>query len=610
MGKFFIECPRCGGVNQASTSIFSKKIITCTCGNEIDIKASRGVSKICPACSTVFVCDLAKMKDKRCPKCGEPVTAFTATAEYKMVTLTCPQCSCRVEVDKTKPLAVCPICDEQFDVQKEIAKDNAVKSGGISTIKYEGDNSTFIWKHPIEDFNFGSQLIVHENQLAIFLLGGEALDTFGPGRHTLQTENIPHLNKVYNNVTNNVNPFHAEVYFVNLSEQMDLKWGTPDRINIREAESDMYISIGASGSMGLSVDRDNARKLLTKFVGTTAGIDWGGEKTGFAKSIKSSFRGILVREIKSSLASVIKQNNFSIFEIDMRLNELSEALSNQIKPIFAEYGLIVKNFSVESIALPEDDPEFVKWKKDYNIRATRIREEKARADIAEAEQRRRMIEAETAAKERVMAATGDAEITRLQGFAEADVMRAKGYTEKDLIDAEVQKAYAAGMGQFGANAGSGGGGGATSEMMNMMMGMKMFESMSNKMDGAFSAFGGGNKAPAREPAAAPEQAGWTCSCGNANIQGKFCPECGSPKPAPAELWNCECGARDIKGKFCPECGKPKPVIETWDCACGTKGIKGKFCPECGSPKPETWDCTCGTKGIKGKFCPECGKPKG
>ena len=64
-------------------------------------------------------------------------------------------------------------------------------AGIIQVIKYEGDNSTFIWKHPDEDFNIGSQLIVHESQEAVFFLDGQALDLFGSGRYTLHTKNIP-----------------------------------------------------------------------------------------------------------------------------------------------------------------------------------------------------------------------------------------------------------------------------------------------------------------------------------------------------------------------------------------------------------------------------------
>ena len=85
----------------------------------------------------------------------------------------------------------------------------------ISVIKYEGDNSTFIWKHPNEDFNSGTQLIVHESQEAIFFMNGKALDLFGPGRYTLESQNIPMIGKFFNRATGDVTPFHCEIYFIN-----------------------------------------------------------------------------------------------------------------------------------------------------------------------------------------------------------------------------------------------------------------------------------------------------------------------------------------------------------------------------------------------------------
>ncbi len=60
----------------------------------------------------------------------------------------------------------------------------------IDVIKYEGGNTTLIYKHPTTDFNIGTQLIVHESQEAVFFRDGEALDSFGPGRHTLETQNL------------------------------------------------------------------------------------------------------------------------------------------------------------------------------------------------------------------------------------------------------------------------------------------------------------------------------------------------------------------------------------------------------------------------------------
>lgn len=75
---------------------------------------------------------------------------------------------------------------------------------------------------------------------------------------------------------------------------------------------------------------------------------------------------------------------------------------------------------------------------------------------------------------------------------------------------------------------------------------------------------------------------WNCSCGAVNT-GKFCIECGKPKPAPQGSWKCECGAENT-GKFCTECGKPKPQADGWTCSCGAVN-KGKFCTECGKPNP-------------------------
>ena len=96
-------------------------------------------------------------------------------------------------------------------------------------------------------------------------------------------------------------------------------------------------------------------------------------------------------------------------------------------------------------------------------------------------------------------------------------------------------------------------------------------------------FAMGQQQAAQQPAAPAAPAGWTCACGHAGNTGKFCAECGQPKPAPAGEWRCACGAVNT-GKFCAECGQPKPASDEWTCACGTVN-KGKFCANCGQPRP-------------------------
>ena len=235
----------------------------------------------------------------------------------------------------------------------------------IDVIKYEGDNSTFIWKHPCEDFNTTTQLIVHESQEAIFFVNGQIVDIFSAGRHTLETQNIPLLRKIINIPTGGESAFHCEVYFINKTVQMALKWGTDSKVRFLDSNLGIPLEIGACGEMNLSVI--DSRKLLLKLVGTMHGIAWGENGVGFTKSIQNAFRPLISTAVKSHLSTAIKANNINILEIDENLEMLSKTMLGRIIGGFEEYGLTIPQFYITNIALPENDPNFKRMKELYTV---------------------------------------------------------------------------------------------------------------------------------------------------------------------------------------------------------------------------------------------------
>lgn len=266
-------------------------------------------------------------------------------------------------------------------------------------LKYEGDNSTFIWKHPLEDFNSLTQLVVHESQEAIFFMNGQALDLFGPGRYTLETQNIPLVGKALNRATGDKTPFHCEVYFINKTEQMAIKWGTDSKVQFMEPTYRFPLEIGASGEMALKAE--NSRKLLVKLVGT--------EEYLTRSTLTSYFRGILNTKVKSYLAQVIREKQISIFEIDEHLEELSVTLKSMLMPVYQEYGIELAQFVVNTVVKPDGNAAYEKFK------SLHFRQY---ADIAEAKLRQQVsvIEAETEAQRTVIASQAMATKRAQEGY--------------------------------------------------------------------------------------------------------------------------------------------------------------------------------------------------
>ena len=408
----------------------------------------------------------------------------------------------------------------------------------VDVIKYEGDNSTFVWKHPCEDFNTMTQLIVHESQEALFMLNGQALDLFGAGRHTLETQNLPKLGKLFHLVAGKQTPFHCEVYFINKTEQMAIKWGTDSRVQFMEPTYGFPISIGASGEMSLRVS--DSRKLLVKLVGTESLLS--------QQKLTQYLKAFLMTKVKTYIAQTIKAQKINIFEIDEHLQALSDKLLELLRPDFDDYGIAMERFFVMNISKPDGEPQYEKFK------SLHFRQY---ADIAEAKLRQQtsVIDAQTAAQKMVIESQALATKRAQEGYT---------YQQERSFDVSELVAQNEAVGQF----------------TNMGIGIGTMAGVGGTVAGVV---GGSMKDAFNSAAPAPAAAPLKCAKCGAVLQpnAKFCPECGE-KVAPPVAENMivcpECGNTVAKGKFCPECGHK---FITNCPKCGAEVTGGKFCPECG-----------------------------
>ena len=189
------------------------------------------------------------------------------------------------------------------------------------------------------DFRLGSQVIVRESQNAIFYRDGKSLDMFGPGRHTITTANLPLISNVMSFFTGGNNVFTAEVYFVNMREFTDLKWGTPQPISLRDSELG-FARVRGFGQYTIQIAEP--KRFVDQIVGTQ----------GLYRT--SQIEDYLRNTIISSITDVLGENMTSIFDLPKLMDELGGAVRAKVTPAFAAMGIALKQLMVVSIT-PTDE---------------------------------------------------------------------------------------------------------------------------------------------------------------------------------------------------------------------------------------------------------------
>ncbi len=188
------------------------------------------------------------------------------------------------------------------------------------------------------DYRLGSQVIVRESQAAVFFRDGQALDVFGPGRHTIATANIPRIIDFIGKAFNDRTPFTAEVYFVSMREFVDKKWGTPQPIIVRNPGMGLGVAL-LQGFGTYSFQVADPQQFVTQIVGSL-----GAYRTS---EIEDRLRGVLLSDLTDLLGETAAEH--SVVDLIGLVNEMSAGVRAKAQDHFTSLGLTLKSFIISNI---------------------------------------------------------------------------------------------------------------------------------------------------------------------------------------------------------------------------------------------------------------------
>jgi membrane protease subunit (stomatin/prohibitin family) len=208
----------------------------------------------------------------------------------------------------------------------------------------QGNQTIYAYRFPQTNLSTYSQLIVQESQEAILFSKGQIVGKFGPGKHTLNTENIPILRSLYGLPFSGKNPFTAEVWFVNKVQPYNIDWSI-DRMDIHDADYNTGIPIVANGRYGLKIN--DAERFLIKIVGTKNSFD--------QNDLTDQFFGEFSTKTKSTVSQFMIKNRIGLKQISAHLDSISEHLKTVMSAFWENIGLELTKFYVTSIEVDKSN---------------------------------------------------------------------------------------------------------------------------------------------------------------------------------------------------------------------------------------------------------------
>lgn len=349
----------------------------------------------------------------------------------------------------------------------------------------DDSNNTLVYMFPMEDQEIqnGAQLTVRPGQVAIFVDKGQIADVFGPGMYKLETANLPLLSDLQSWSYGFKSPFKSDVYFLNMKEFLDNKWGTANPIWIPDSQFGQ-VQVRAHGSYAFKIE--NPVVFLSNIVGTKSKYR--------LEDITSQLRGFIV----SQFSDIIGSLHLTVTQIASNYNEIGDALKETLAKPFGDLGLSVTQFTIGNIGLPEEIEKHLKELTGMNILGSVQNDKMSKIQILKQ-------------LEIMEKSAGNSGINSMMqsGMGLSMGMQMAG-------------AFAQGLGQMNANVSSAGVNNTVNPSENQMIACQSCHAMIKK----------GSK--------------FCSECGvkleEASKKGKFCPQCGTPAEEGTKFCM-ECGTK-------------------------------------------------------------------
>ena len=367
----------------------------------------------------------------------------------------------------------------------------------LQVVSQEMSNDSLVIRQHLEDLTTKSQIVVYESQEAILFKNGQALDLFGPGRHTLETANLPLIKRFFSGLFGGKTPFPCDIFFINKVKTLDFIWGTDSPIALSDPKYPMQIGVRANGQTGFRIT--DARRFIVNVAGMLPEYS--------VETIQRKVKGLMLAPIKESIAQAIDEEKVSILEITSRLTEISGIIEAKLNKALFDLGITIEHFNVNSITASDGDLDALK---------------KAKAEMLAG-----MNQAEIEAYKMKVLSEARAKAREVEGFTYAEERRF------DILEGAAKNESASG-GLINMGVGFGVGAGVSREVSKMTTQMAAPEAAQPAPQAGGSAICAGCGSPI------PDGAKFCMMCGQPRPTARFCPECGA---------KAQDGAR-----FCMSCG--------------------------------------------------------